>query len=69
MGRHRKAEPRVCERGEAGTLCGAASSLAESGARPAHSEGLYSTSAAHQSLSPAPLPLFSLSQLKRKHII
>lgn len=42
------------------------SSLAESGARPAHSEGLYSTSAAHQSLSPAPLPLFSLSQLKKK---
>ena len=43
------------------------SSLAESGARPAHSEGLYSTSAAHQSLSPAPTsPLLSLSQLKKK---
>lgn len=38
------------------------SSLAESGARPAHSEGLYSTSAAHKSLSPAPTsPLLSLS--------
>lgn len=47
------------------------SSLAESGVRPAHSKGLHSTSAAHQSLSPLPpLPLFSLSlNLKRKHII
>lgn len=43
------------------------SSLAQSGARPAHSKGLYSTSAAHQSLSPAPTsPLLSLSQLKKK---
>lgn len=43
------------------------SSLAESGVRPAHSKGLHSTSAAHQSLSPLPpLPLFSLSQLKKK---
>ena len=63
-----KAEPRVREGGEAGTLCRADFFISRTWSHArTFQRTILETSGAHQSLPPQhPLPLFSLSQLKKK---